>query len=200
MLDLRLGDFCPEEAKILRDYSVSVLENADPETRKPTLNGVNLFDRVEIPEYIVDIYSAKQIEMIGAAYGLPTTFQYAFGIFACDAWEHKDYEVEDCYVYRVNYDISIMTFTVVNTHPTLEQMGGRFTKEYRIYLLNMFYKVGMTYERVCEIIAREIASYCMGENFRIFFRNYLPDLPKNMREAFMADAKKLADELIASGK
>lgn len=201
MLSLRVWDFCLEEARQLMAYAVQVLESAPADMRKPAVNGVGLFDQVDVPKNIVDIFTAKQIELVNEDYGMSFDFQYEFGMLAYDAWIHRNDPIEDVFALRIHLDKGIKVFTVVNTHPALDQMlrwNADAVKD--SYLKCLENKEPQRYERVCEEIAVMIAKYCVGEDYTFFLNSDFQKLPKRMRDACMSDARKLADELIASGK
>ena len=200
MLSLRVWDFCLEEAKQLMAYAVEVLESTPADMRKPAINGVSLFDQVDVPKNIVDIFTAKQIELVNEDHGICFDFQYEFGMLAYDAWLHRNDPIEDVFALRIHLDTGIKVFTVVNTHPALDQMlrwNADAMKEH--YLERLESKEPQHYDRVCKEIAAMIAEYCVGEDYTFFLDNDFQKLPKRLRDACMSDAKKLVDGLITSG-
>ena len=149
---------------------------------------------------IVDIFTAKQIELVNEDHGICFDFQYEFGMLAYDAWLHRNDPIEDVFALRIYLDTGIKVFTVVNTHPALDQMlRWNADAMKKSYLERLESKEPQHYERVCKEIAAMIAAYCVGEDYTFFLDNDFQKLPKRLRDACMSDAKKLVDGLITSG-
>lgn len=174
-----------EDAEKMRNFAIEAMKDADKAVKKPLYGCSYLFPEREIPEEIVNI--ANRVK------GPNTTTDHAIALLVWDTWQHIDDDINDLYTYHFKAPYGFKNITYKNEHPTIE-MIEKMRKGFKDFYLNELAE-GADEKHICELIALEVADYCMGSDFKIIFGEDLDKLHSDMKEAFLEDARRILNEL-----
>lgn len=180
-----------KHAELVKNYAREVMKDAPADTKMPVpASRHRLLKGATIPKEIAELVAKEKNDILF----VPNEV----GALVYDTWKHLDDDVNDLYTYRIETLYGVKNITYKNDHPTvaqLETIDSGFAEYYQNEL-----NEGVPENTVVNLIAMEVADYVLGEDFRIFFNENLDLLHKDMREDFLADARRILAELKTSAQ